>query len=1437
MFKLKEILCCFLLLSSLSSKAFSFNNVLLGEPSKSEILNADDDSLLTSLIVTSFNFTANPSDSIFFGFVKPVVSQSPDSAYFNVLKIKNYGVNRFRGLLNVYNPEGWSGFSLIPEEISLDPGDSISLPIRLILPNELIGGVAYVLGANLKTKKEEFTTNAYIKAPRNSNWSLSLNSNLAYFNEFEEYVKVEIRLVNAGNVKEVIKLSADIGKMLILNGGLQQTEYLILPPFSDTTIVYPFKYRIIKDEEESLALQKNWKANNVTFKADNGVKSFSDSFRVRKLPSYYTNQSSTGNTPLNIDFQVFNLLSEFTPRVNLMANGSILFENSQIGYFVSAFNVGFDPFSQNNWEQSTRFGFNYNNNFLEVRVGDNIGNNVLHNIFGRGASVKVRPLKNELFVGAAYTENIFQPVTGTNFSVGGKIKKVRLTATYTNEVNTFQNYTSNSVSLSGSASLFKNSGINFGVNVSNNQFSNLLERYQIFGANINDTTTTGYGYYITYGLNLRRFSLNLNRVDNLNNFHRSSGFATSTAIARYTVNAKSSFSAQYSETNVTQQRFPISFFTPEARNSFQMMQLNFNRNVNQRFTYRLGPTASLSERAIFNLFNNTLSEISNFNYGFQSQLSFRLTENLSVSPTLYVGNADIISRTLTENNELIQEFRNPNVFNTTTGLNIITKHLRLNVLYTLGPVNFLGFQTGTLNARAQTLMIRPYYERFVIQKFLKLSVISNFITQTPSNIENFSALARADFYLENGFRVYVGQNIFTTRRATGEQNNVITNRNYNMVVGVNKSFDFQQPRMSFYDLEMICFHDINGNGIKDDNEPPLANVMADIERINNDGDKRTNSYIQMQLISNPDGAMGYKRIPEGAYRIDFTPLVNLGNLYNVYGKNQEVIINNNTTIYVPFAESYAVRGEVKIIMAEFSNRTKPSLSGIRITAEGINGEMYSVLTGSTGEYTLNIPQGTRYNIKINNVLDEDFEITRDNYQVDFNGIKTFMLDFVFRERERKINFGNFSVDEDASLSDEEYFKQIRENGTDSENTKPNNNQNNFNIPETNSKPANQDGAANQDASQNTNNTQNTGNTASGENIANNAENLANNGNVENNNPAVNENLSNETNNQNTPNQVNNTDNQNTKNTEVDPFDELDKAVNQLIEQRTGEAPKEGSNQNQQNANGEPLSELNQLVETLIGENGKANNENTLEPANDYSGEFGAMEKLADQLLQQGNVIGDKGIQQGTPATGPQNGTQANANQAANTDQQAQNTNQNVTQQGQQAGSVAAQNAGGGVQSANNATNRAANETAVNELASENIPEGEEPANIRIAREAKAQDEINSKGILDSKTIPVELSANSLPSNINPSQVKFNVQTGIFAQEIPLRVHEKFLAIGFKARRTADGKTRYVAGDFDSIEEARNFRNQLQSLGFGDAFAVGSYGDVHLSAGQALELKK
>ena len=50
------------------------------------------------------------------------------------------------------------------------------------------------------------------------------------------------------------------------------------------------------------------------------------------------------------------------------------------------------------------------------------------------------------------------------------------------------------------------------------------------------------------------------------------------------------------------------------------------------------------------------------------------------------------------------------------------------------------------------------------------------------------------------------------------------------MVGIRKAFDIQQPRLAYYDLTIVGFNDLDGNGIKDENEKPISNVLINISR-------------------------------------------------------------------------------------------------------------------------------------------------------------------------------------------------------------------------------------------------------------------------------------------------------------------------------------------------------------------------------------------------------------------------------------------------------------------------------------------------------------------------------------------------------------------------------------------------------------------------------
>jgi len=91
---------------------------------------------------------------------------------------------------------------------------------------------------------------------------------------------------------------------------------------------------------------------------------------------------------------------------------------------------------------------------------------------------------------------------------------------------------------------------------------------------------------------------------------------------------------------------------------------------------------------------------------------------------------------------------------------------------------------------------------------------------------------------------------------------------------------------------------------------------------------------------------------------------------------------------------------------EFSALGKVDISNIRITATDTAGSSYFTLTDSKGKFALYIPYAGAYNVKINNIFNEHFDLERNNVTLEFDGFKQFEILFVFDEKKRSINFNN-----------------------------------------------------------------------------------------------------------------------------------------------------------------------------------------------------------------------------------------------------------------------------------------------------------------------------------------------------------------------------------------------------------------------------------------------
>lgn len=227
----------------------------------------------------------------------------------------------------------------------------------------------------------------------------------------------------------------------------------------------------------------------------------------------------------------------------------------------------------------------------------------------------------------------------------------------------------------------------------------------------------------------------------------------------------------------------------------------------------------------------------------------------------------------------------------------------------------------------------------------------------------------------------------------------------NLIAGVSKSFNIQQPRLKYYDVKAVFFNDLDGNRIKSDNEPPVSNILVNVTK-----DKSVSAMQgglpEMDLVSDKNGEIILNNLPEDTYKLSFSPLINLQSFYFLNGSNQSYYNNSNRVIFIPLVESYKIKGKIILNRDPNSSEGKIDLDGVRITATSQNKEVYTVLSDKSGSYILNVPNGDKYTVKINNVFGEQFSIDADEVQIQFTRNKTVNLDFIFTEKRREINFGN-----------------------------------------------------------------------------------------------------------------------------------------------------------------------------------------------------------------------------------------------------------------------------------------------------------------------------------------------------------------------------------------------------------------------------------------------
>jgi hypothetical protein len=952
-----------------------------------------------SLIVSTAAFPQNDQNGIQFSFLKTSDSLKSTQLYFNVLKIINTSQRTIAGTLALSGPENWRIIGSVQEKLFINPGDTMKIPVRVSPSADATGGIAYVVGASLKTATMYYTTNAYVVLPSYARWDFNVQETSIYFTEFSPDAIVVVNLSNRGNTNEMIKLNFQPGKLLLAQKSNEPefSEFINLPAFRDTSISYTFSFNKSISSSDLSRYENNWRESAVIINASTETVKRSSTVSIRKLKSEFYNLRNQSSSPLNLDLQVYNLMSNQKARFNFKTYGTVLFpKNKDVQYHFGIQNIFFDSEGNRNFDINRQllYSARYRDNRNNILVSYNINGGDLHSIYGRGIEGELRINKtNNLYY--SVVQNPFSDFVGEYLGYTTVVRGMTLNASVTNENSTTGAGSSTSVQAGTGFTFLKHHNLSL-------QFLGSLSNFNNFINTGRDTSVTGYSYRLFYNLKYRNLELRFNGINTLNNYTRNSGMQQLYLDGRYSFNEKTRLNLYGNRQYYSVSRYPYNFIYPVNYNSNDFLRLTASFTEGS-VLYQAGPTYNGSMREFNDPVSGYLSSYKTWQPGLWGAVTFRLRGYRSITPNLTVSN--MIFDFSSEDPSTTGYSINNNIYYT-AGLSYYDNVWKVNAYYSNGSTTDLyrSLQVDEKPVLSRSVQVRPSYEKYFFDRRVKIGAYINYAYYMPSGRENVSYSLRFDTYLRNGWSFNINGFVYSNTRVSDEYGRVNT-KDLNMIVGVVKSFELQQPRQKYYDLRAVFFNDLDGDKIKSDNEPPVANILVNIEKDRLQSATQ-GSIASIDLISDSRGEIFYENLPEDHYRLTLTPLVNLQSLYFIDGSEQTVYNDNRKILYIPLAESYKIKGKVIVIRDPNSSEGKVSLSGIRITAVGAKGETYSALTDRFGSYVVNVPKGDRYRVRVNNVFGEQFTIETDETEIQFGANKTLNLDFTFIEKRREIRFNN-----------------------------------------------------------------------------------------------------------------------------------------------------------------------------------------------------------------------------------------------------------------------------------------------------------------------------------------------------------------------------------------------------------------------------------------------
>jgi outer membrane protein OmpA-like peptidoglycan-associated protein len=916
----------------------------------------------------------------------------PEATFFNVVIIKNEGQVTEEIIPEINLPLGWSLIISETQSYMLEPGDSVILPVRAAPSKGVEGEIGYSVIASVNDKRGETLANAYsfVKIPRKSDLRIRPLTRVSLFDQVTNEAEFSFLISNKGNVSELVLVVLESSDNIAVPNEKENlfSKDLMIRARSDTIITMTAR----KMDDNTI---RNGNFFRIDMKATSQEKEFQTSFWFDQLTSSYSFEVPDSEKMLVLELAAQNLLSSQRSYLVGGFRGILLFpEKKSLTY--NFYKYGTDP----NLMKYSRIRLEYNTPNFTAGLGDITGYS-LRNGFGKGAFVSIRypeKLRTTIMVG----ENPFRPITNFGIIMDENATNFRFLPRYSFTQNRFLNSQAQTFGLGTTINLTNQHRIRANLGFSLVDFNNV------------NTTEPGYGLTLDYSGLFEKISIRMREQFGTSQFYGNyAGRHEFTGRVNYRSNETTSYDLIVNDRNYQPVIESASGTTAERFQQTSDVKLIMRKNINRNFNVYGGPVYGRKSTNSFFLYD----DINPFSsQSAKVNLGVRLRDGLGTTfnPAATLGYTFITSYSLPEENVPAMVMSNPKTspFNSHISINLRRNYWGLYLNYFYGPYSVNQEITQFYyNITTNSIRLMPYFDRFIYKDQVKLSSKVSFLHDFSFKTTRLILNNQIDFFLPNDYTVSV-LNTFSQQVTTDllTEDNYTYNNNY-FELRVKKEFNWNQPRIKYYDLKVNLFKDMNGNLNRDANEPGVKDVIVSITSIDpilysqyGADYEVAGSMVASRLLTSTNGEVVYENLARGIYKIE---LQNIGSDQAKYFPDQnEIIIKHeeDQTTFVPYLERNKIFGKVILNRSRLSTLGRIEVSNIKITATDSKGRQTSTLSDAEGNFEMYVPSVDSYIVTINNIFRDHFTLRQNDFRANLNGFKQFEVNFVFDEIRRQIEF-------------------------------------------------------------------------------------------------------------------------------------------------------------------------------------------------------------------------------------------------------------------------------------------------------------------------------------------------------------------------------------------------------------------------------------------------